>query len=50
LVLGTATYGLVEELTGSMRNSVVALILFFVTGLLLLIYASMLRKSRPLMG
>lgn len=48
LVLGTATYGLVEELTGSMRNSVVALILFFVTGLLFLIYASKVRKHQLL--
>ncbi len=37
LVLGTASYGLIEELTGSMRNSVVALITFFVIGLILLI-------------
>ncbi len=50
LVLGTATYGLVEELTGSMRNSVVALILFFVTGLILLMYASRLRKNQSLIA
>jgi len=36
LVLGTASYGLVEEITGSMRNSVVALISFFLAGLVLL--------------
>ncbi|MCB0430769.1 MAG: MFS transporter [Flavobacteriales bacterium] len=32
IVLGTASYGLIEELTGSMRNSVFALIVFFVVG------------------
>ena len=36
LVLGTASYGLIEELTGSMRNSVIALISFFAVGLFLL--------------
>lgn len=36
LVLGTASYGLIEELTGSMRNSIVALISFFIIGLFLL--------------
>ncbi len=36
IVIGTATYGLIEELTGSMRNSIVALITFFVIGLLFL--------------
>jgi len=36
IVVGTITYGLIEELTGSMRNSVLALIIFFVIGLLIL--------------
>lgn len=36
IVLGTAVYGLIEQLTGSMRNSVLALLLLFVVGLLLL--------------
>ena len=36
LVLGTASYGLIEELTGSMRNSIIALASFFIIGLLLL--------------
>ncbi len=44
LVLGTATFGLIEELTGNMRNSVVAIMLFFITGLLLLFHAARLRK------
>ncbi len=36
IVLGTLVYGLVEQVTGSMRNSVLALLLFFVVGLVLL--------------
>jgi UMF1 family MFS transporter len=36
IVLGTMSYGLIEELTGSMRNSILALVLFFITGLFLL--------------
>lgn len=36
LVVGTLVYGLVEQVTGSMRNSVLALLLIFVLGLLLL--------------
>jgi MFS transporter, UMF1 family len=37
IVLGTAMYGTIEQLTGSMRNSIVALITFFVVGLFLLL-------------
>ncbi|MEO5570295.1 MAG: MFS transporter, partial [Bacteroidia bacterium] len=37
LVLGTVSYGLIEELTGSMRNSILVLISFFVVGLILLL-------------
>lgn len=36
LVIGTASYGLIEELTGSMRNSVFAIALFFILGLFFL--------------
>ncbi|MEI6817536.1 MAG: MFS transporter [Bacteroidota bacterium] len=36
IVLGTFSYGLILELTGNMRNSIIALILFFITGLILL--------------
>lgn len=36
IVLGTFSYGLVEHLTGSMRNSTLVLMLFFVVGLLVL--------------
>ncbi len=33
LVLGTVAYGYIEELTGSMRNSILVLMTFFVVGL-----------------
>ncbi len=36
VVIGTLVYGLVEQVTGSMRNSVLALMLIFIAGLLLL--------------
>lgn len=36
VVIGTLVYGLVEQITGSMRNSVLALMLIFICGLLLL--------------
>jgi MFS transporter, UMF1 family len=36
IVLGTFIYGYVEQLTGSMRNSILALLILFVVGLLLL--------------
>lgn len=44
-VFGTAIYGLILELTGTMRNSVLALILFFVIGLILL---STVKKEKAL--
>ncbi|MDQ3050528.1 MAG: MFS transporter [Bacteroidota bacterium] len=45
LVLGTASYGMIEEITGSMRNSILALIVFFIVGLTFLL-RSMILKSR----
>ena len=37
IVLGTFSYGLVEQITGSMRNSTLALASFFIIGLLVLL-------------
>jgi len=37
IVIGTFTFGLIEGLTGNMRQSVLSLIIFFILGLLLLI-------------
>ncbi len=45
IVLGTLAYGLVAQLTGSMRNSILALIIFFVLGL---IFLSMVRWKRAM--
>ncbi|HKR06964.1 MAG TPA: MFS transporter [Bacteroidia bacterium] len=45
LVMGTIAYGLIEEITGSMRNSVLVLISFFVIGLILLLR---MRKNNEL--
>ena len=36
IVLGTLVYGLIEQLTGSMRNSILALLFLFVLGFVLL--------------
>ncbi|MFC5408202.1 MFS transporter [Larkinella bovis] len=36
IVIGTLMYGLIEQVTGSMRNSVLALLVLFIIGLLLL--------------
>ena len=44
-VIGIFSFGYITELTGSQRNSVVALAIFFVIGLVLLIYANSLKKQ-----
>jgi MFS transporter, UMF1 family len=44
LVLGLFTFAYVEEITGSMRNSVLALMLFFFFGLIFLIWTSHTNK------
>jgi UMF1 family MFS transporter len=41
VVLGTFTYGLVEQITGSMRNSTLALGSFFIIGLAFLVFVKM---------
>lgn len=38
IVIGIFTFGFLEELTGSMRNSIIALGLFFIAGILALLY------------
>jgi UMF1 family MFS transporter len=44
LVLGMFSFAYVEELTGSMRNSVLALMIFFFLGLIFLIWTSRTQK------
>ncbi|MEO5968083.1 MAG: MFS transporter [Ferruginibacter sp.] len=43
IVIGLSSFGYIEELTGSMRNSVLALVVFFALGLIFLFFAK--RKS-----
>ncbi len=37
IVLGTASYGLIEDITGNMRNSIIALVIYFLAGLSVLL-------------
>ncbi len=45
-VIGIFSFGLINEMTGSQRNSVLALMVFFIIGLLLLFY-TMAVKTKP---
>jgi len=45
IVIGMFTFGLLEELTGSMRNSVLAIMIFFIIGLLLLMVTISAQKK-----
>jgi UMF1 family MFS transporter len=45
IVLGTASYGFLLQLSGTMRNSVLGLTIFFVVGLLGLIYLNKISLS-----
>lgn len=46
IVVGTFSYGLVEQITGSMRNSAMALAFFFVLGLFVLMNVKIPRSAR----
>jgi UMF1 family MFS transporter len=48
IVIGLFSFGLIEGITGNMRNSIVALILFFVLGLLFLISTYVAQQKKPL--
>jgi UMF1 family MFS transporter len=45
IVVGTFSYGLIESLTGSMRNSILALVVFFCAGLGLLLLIKIPRSD-----
>jgi MFS transporter, UMF1 family len=47
IVFGTFSYGLINQLTGSMRNSALALALYFVIGLLVLLRIKSADVSAP---
>jgi UMF1 family MFS transporter len=46
IVIGTASFGVMEELTGSMRNSIFALVSYFILGLLLLALVRYMHPQR----
>jgi len=48
VVLGTFTYGFIEQLTGSMRNSALFLVVFFVLGLYFLVKLTLPKKETEL--
>jgi UMF1 family MFS transporter len=47
IVVGTFSYGLIEQITGSMRNSALFLIIYFISGMVLLlgVKSTDIRKS-----
>ena len=45
IILGIFSFGFINELTGSQRSSVLALMIFFVAGLLMLFYAASLKNK-----
>jgi UMF1 family MFS transporter len=45
IVIGLLSFGIIEGITHSMRNSILALILFFVLGLLMLLYTKTVEKK-----
>jgi UMF1 family MFS transporter len=47
IVIGMFSFGYINELTGSQRNSVLALVVFFVIGFILLLFAS-IENKKPL--
>ncbi|EMR03063.1 MFS transporter [Cesiribacter andamanensis] len=48
IVLGTFSYGLIEQLTGSMRNSMLFMTLFFLAGFVILQTARLQKSGKPL--
>jgi UMF1 family MFS transporter len=45
IVIGMFSFGFINELTGSQRNSVLALVIFFVLGLIMLLFAMKKQKK-----
>ena len=46
MIIGTVTFGLISQLTGGMRNSVLVLIVFFLMGILVLITVPKMKKIK----
>jgi UMF1 family MFS transporter len=45
IVIGMLSFGLIEELTGSMKNSIISLTVFFTTGLIWL-YSALMKQQQ----
>jgi UMF1 family MFS transporter len=45
IVIGMFSFGYINELTGSQRSSVLALMVYFIIGLILLFYTQMINKK-----
>jgi UMF1 family MFS transporter len=46
IVIGLFSFGLIEGITGSMRNSILALIIFFALGLIFLLLTGQAQKKQ----
>ena len=46
IVIGTFSYGFIEQFTGTMRNSALSMVLFFGVGLLILLFTRLARKEK----
>jgi len=50
IVIGTFSYGLIDQITGSMRNSMVFMALFFIVGFIILQFARLKSNLKPATG
>ena len=50
IVIGTFSYGLIDQITGSMRNSMVFMALFFIVGFAILQFARLKKSLNPATG
>ena len=48
IVIGMLSYGFIEQITGSARNSIVALVLFFAVGLILMFFVP--KEEKPIIS
>jgi len=49
IVIGTFSYGLIDQITGSMRNSMLFMALFFIVGFIILQFAKLKKALKPTM-
>ncbi len=47
IVIGTFSYGLIDQITGNMRNSMVFMALFFIAGFIILQFAKLKKSLKP---